>query len=251
MTKKRIHMLYGWVLTLGLLVAGTLLIHGCVSIYQLGGRPFSPETVAVAFSRISVPVYICLALILGCWLLQLCIPVEEKKSTSPFYPMQLARLQIKLDLNAVTDNDLRSRIRGLRRKRLTHTAITFGLLVVFGGIFLSYGLNPANFHQSEINRSMAAAMLLFFPCLAIPFGYGCFAAYYGLKLTKEEITLTRQALKEASTEPAPKKEGWLLWVRLGLLCLGLFLLCYGFFTGGTADVLTKAINICTECVGLG
>ena len=98
---------------------------------------------------------------------------------------------------------------------------------------------------------MAMAMLLFFPCLAVPFGYGCFAAYYGLKLTRQEIELSRQALKEGSIEPAPKKESWLLWVRLGLLCLGLFLLIYGFFAGGTADVLTKAINICTECVGLG
>ena len=250
MTKKRIHTLYGWVLTLGLLVAGALLIHSCVSIYQLGGRPFSPETVAVAFSRISVPVYICLGLILGGWLLQLCIPVEKKNSVTPFYPMQLARLSEKLDLNQ-TDAALRQQILTLRNKRRTQAILTLVILILCSIIFLSYGLNPANFHQSEINASMAAAMLLFFPCLAVPFVIGILATYYCLALTKKEIALTRQALKEASIEPAPKKEGRLLWVRLGLLCLGLFLLCYGFFTGGTADVLTKAINICTECVGLG
>ena len=33
--------------------------------------------------------------------------------------------------------------------------------------------------------------------------------------------------------------------------VGLVILVYGFFAGGTADVLTKAVNICTECVGLG
>jgi len=251
MTKQRIHQIYGWVLTSGLWVAGALLIYGCVSIYRLGDRPFSPETVAVAFSKICVPVYICLGLIFGGWLLQLCLPLEKKKSVTPQPPIQLARLRAKLDLEKVTDTDLRQQILALRKKRLTHSAVTCGLLVVFGGIFLAYGLNPANFHQSEINRSMAMAMLLFFPCLAVPFGYGCFAAYYGLKLTRQEIELSRQALKEGSIEPAPKKESWLLWVRLGLLCLGLFLLIYGFFAGGTADVLTKAINICTECVGLG
>lgn len=40
-------------------------------------------------------------------------------------------------------------------------------------------------------------------------------------------------------------------VRGLLLVLALGMLAYGFATGGAADVLTKAANICTECVGLG
>ena len=43
----------------------------------------------------------------------------------------------------------------------------------------------------------------------------------------------------------------LLYLRLALLCVGIGILVYGFFAGGTADVMTKAVNICTECVGLG
>lgn len=250
MTKKRIHQVYGWVLTIGLLAAGALLIQGCVSIYRLGDRPFTPEAVAVAFSRISVPVYLCLGLIAGSFLLQLCLPVEQKRSVTPQLPMQLAKLQARLDLQQ-TEPLLREQIKELRWKRRLHSYITCGLLVLFGGFFLWYGLNPANFHQSEINHSMAMAMLLFFPCLAIPFGYGCFTAFYGLKLAKEEITLTRKALRETDPLPAKEKNSSLLWLRLGLLSVGIFLLAYGFFTGGTADVLTKAINICTECVGLG
>ena len=251
MLNKRIRKIYDWVLTLGLLVAGGLLIHGCVSIYQLGDRPFSPETVAVAFSRISVPIYLTLALAAGSFLLHLCLPLAEKKSVTPVYSMQLARLQQRLALDRVENSEIKAQIEKLRSTRKLHIAITGILLVICSIIFLSYGLNPANFHQSEINHSMAMAMLLFFPCLAVPFGYGCFAAFYGLQLTKKEISLSRQVLKEAEIQPAVKKEGWLLWLRLGLLCIGLSLLLYGFFTGGTADVLTKAINICTECVGLG
>lgn len=251
MTKKRIHSAFGWITSLFLVIAGICLIHACVGIYQMGDRPFSPEAVAVAFSRISVPVYICLGLILAGWLLQLCCPVEQKKAVTPFYPMQLARLSAKLDFGSLSDASLKSSILSLRKKRLLHTAITCGLLVLCSGIFLTYGLNPANFHQTEINHSMAMAMLLFFPCLAVPFGYGCFAAFYGLKLTKQEISLTRQALREAPMEPAAKKDAKLLWLRLGILAVALFFLIFGFCTGGTADVLTKAINICTECVGLG
>jgi len=251
MTKKRIHLVFGWITALFLLIAGICLISGCVSIYRMGDRPFSPEAVAVAFSGICVPVYICLGLILAGWLLQLCCPVDKKKSNIPFYPMQLARLSAKLELSKLPDEGAKSELLSLRKKRQTHTVITWVLLALCGGIFLSYGLNPANFHQTEINRSMAMAMLLFFPCLAVPFGYGCFSSFYGLKLMKQEIALSRKLLREAPAEPAVKKERKLLALRLTILAAALFLVVLGFCTGGTADVLTKAINICTECVGLG
>jgi hypothetical protein len=250
MMKKRIHSAFGWITALFLVIAGICLIHACVGIYQMGDRPFSPEAVAVAFSRISVPVYICLGLILAGWLLQLCCPVEKKKLVTPFYPMQLARLSQRLDPDQA-DPALMQQIRRLRKARKIHTTLNLLILLLCSIIFLFYGLDPANFHQSEINRSMAAAMLHFFPCLAVPFAISIPVSYYCLALMKKEIDLTRQALKEAQKQPAPKKEGWLLWLRLGILAVALFFLIFGFCTGGTADVLTKAINICTECVGLG
>ncbi len=49
----------------------------------------------------------------------------------------------------------------------------------------------------------------------------------------------------------PKAVGRPAVIRTVILCLALAALAYGYFTGGTVDVLTKAVNICTECVGLG
>ena len=40
-------------------------------------------------------------------------------------------------------------------------------------------------------------------------------------------------------------------IRYALLIAAAALALFGFFSGGTADVLTKAVNICTECIGLG
>ncbi|MBQ8494361.1 MAG: thioredoxin [Clostridia bacterium] len=39
--------------------------------------------------------------------------------------------------------------------------------------------------------------------------------------------------------------------RCAVLVLGIVLLVWGALENGAADVLTKAINICTECIGLG
>lgn len=39
--------------------------------------------------------------------------------------------------------------------------------------------------------------------------------------------------------------------RLTILCLGVLFIILGVMNGGSRDVLVKAINICTECIGLG
>lgn len=39
--------------------------------------------------------------------------------------------------------------------------------------------------------------------------------------------------------------------RLAILCLGVLFIVLGVMNGGSRDVLIKAINICTECIGLG
>lgn len=40
-------------------------------------------------------------------------------------------------------------------------------------------------------------------------------------------------------------------LRWGVLILALALTVLGFISGGFQDVLTKAINLCSECIGLG
>ena len=43
-----------------------------------------------------------------------------------------------------------------------------------------------------------------------------------------------------------------LWVVRGIVfAVGVTFLVIGILNGGAHDVLIKAINICTECIGLG
>ena len=69
---------------------------------------------------------------------------------------------------------------------------------------------------------------------------------------KAELELLKTAPKESKIAPRKKaSRNIAVYLRAGIALFALAILIFGFFAGGTADVLTKAVNICTECVGLG
>ena len=256
-TKKYIHLIYSIILSVLLIVAGFCLITACIGIYRSGDKPFTPESVAAAFTGIAVPVCLCLSWMIGGFVLDGFWPT---KKTKPALQKQdtaiLARLYDKTDMRYAPPH-IQQQIRALQSRRKLFKGIALGLLIVGTVIFLIYGLNSNNFHQSDITDSMVKAMYIFIPCLAVPFAYGVFAVYYERNSLRKETALVKELLangaKAAPKEDQPKKARlpWLLIVRDCLLILAVAIFVFGFITGGTNDVLTKAINICTECVGLG
>lgn len=255
MTKERctrIRLVYGVIQSLSIAAAAVCLMVACVSIYRQGNHPFSREAVAEVFSGIAVPIYLCLALILGGFLLDLFLPGDAakpkmKKQTE----LILRRLQRKADLDTC-DESLRSAILAQRSRRAKHRKIRTIVLILASVLFLTYGANPNNFHQSEINSSMARAMLVMLPCLAPCFGYALFVERASGASMEQEIELLKKIAPSGSKyepEAAPVRNPRA--VRTVILAVGIAFLIYGFLAGGTVDVLTKAINICTECVGLG
>lgn len=250
---KRIRTVCGILLSISIVVAGICLIAACVGIYQTGDHPFSREVVAEAFSGIAFPVYLCLGLVIAAFLLDLVLPGEKCKLTAGKQnSLILKRLHSKVDLSQCEES-LRGGVAAQQKSRRLHRGISAGLLITGSVIFLIYALNGENFHQSEINDSMIRAMGILLPCMAVPFGYGIFTAYHNSASMEKEIALLKQAETKkpaGSPSPAPKASPVIL-VRNVILVAAVVSLIFGFLTGGTADVLTKAVNICTECVGLG
>lgn len=243
--KNRIRQIYRIALSGVIVIAGLYLIQACVGIYRSGDAPFSREAVATAFSGIALPVYLCLAMIAGGFILEFLLPGNEQKS-KPQKQYALILRQLHADL---PNNDLA--IHAEQKKRRILRCITAGLLVVGGCVFLIYALDTAHYSQTDINGSMVKAILLLLPCMAVPFGFGVFTAYRCRKSMQREIELLKQAgakTRRIAPAPAVKKGNFAAW---SILAVAAVLLVYGFCAGGTMDVLTKAINICTECVGLG
>ena len=246
----RFHLIYSIGLSAILIISGICLMAACVGIYLSGDQPFSRERVAAAFAPIAVPVLATLGLVIIGFVLDLCLPKDNKKAKSVVqYSMLLHRLQSKANL-AQANDQTKTAIFAQRRSRRLHKLITAALLAIGSIVFLVYALQESSFHASEINDSIIRATAVLIPCMAVPFGYGIFTAYHARISAKKEIALLK-ALPSMAAEPTVQTETAVNIARGVLLCAGMALLLYGLFTGGTADVLTKAINICTECVGLG
>ena len=251
---RRTRLICGIVLSVAAIAAGVCLITACLGIYLSGGdQIYTPEKVAHSFSVIAVPVYLFLALVIAGFVLELFLPLQNKRlKAEKNLAATLERLLSKRDIENC-DPSLKEDILAQRNNRRRDKIITLIVLAVCSIGFLFYGANPANFHQSEINASMAKAVMILLCCLAAPFGCALGAAYRAKKSLQAEIELVKQIPAGDTVPPAPVKDYAKLLViaRWALVGVAVAVLVYGFFAGGTADVLTKAKNICTECVGLG
>ena len=250
---KKIRRVYGVVLSISIFLAGACLIGACVGIYRTGDHPFSREVVAQAFRPISLPVYLCLALTLLGFPLNWWLPREDEKRRGTKQDLAVLRkLDAKTDL-ARCDETLRAQIlaeeEGRRSRIRLRVAVCFLCALVFG----IYVLSGDRFLLPDINSSMIRAMCVLLPCLALSFNTAVFTIYRNAASVKRQIELMKQASAQAPKKPqatqSDEKEPKLL--RGLILAAAVAILIFGFLSGGAADVLTKAINICTECVGLG
>lgn len=250
-----IRRIYGIVLSISIVCAALCLCAACLGIYDGGSGEFSREAVAAAFSPIAVPVFLCLFLIAMSFPLNWFFPREAaKRKAGKNNPVTLQRLHGKTDLTAVSA-ELRRSIEKEQKHRKLHRTISLSLLAASFLIFLVYVLTGDRFLLPDITTSMKQAMLVLLPCLALTFAYSVFTHFHCEKSMEREIEWVKQARKEGAAQTEPKAQPEtklnLNTLRAAILLIAVAVLLFGYFTGGTADVLTKAINICTECVGLG
>lgn len=254
LTTKRIQRIYSILLSIVIVIAGICLMISCVNIYNSGKQPFSRESVANAFGKISIPLHLCIFMTILGFILDMFIPNAASKGKILISKdMILESLQSKKDLSQC-NIDVVTAITIERRKRRFHSTARMIVILISSVIFLIYATNKNNFHQSDINGSMINAMIILAPCLLVSFIYSIFTVFINEKSMTAEIEMLKKIpSKENNTVDSDccSCDKKIAAIRVAILLIGIGLFVYGFATGGTRDVLTKAINICTECIGLG
>ncbi len=259
-TKKRIHLIYGIVLSVVSVFAGICFIAACLNIYYSGiandvAQIYTRQIVVESFAKIAVPVYTCLVLVIGGMILDLALPIEKpKRKPEKNLPLILHKLQGKTNLSAC-DESLRTAI-SKQQKRRKHLVLGSAILLAIGFVlFLIHACNTGNWGTNS-TPSMIKAVYVMLPCLGIPFISTVIATYQNRKSMEKEIELMRQAAAQApkkleKTTIQPRSNKPVNIARIAILAIGVVLVVLGACNEGTKDILTKAVNICTECVGLG
>lgn len=230
--------------------AGLCLIVACIGIWGSGEGVFSREAVSSAFSPICVPVYLCLVLVLAGWAANIFLPVEEEKTVTRHPLMQLHRARMLADLSSCEDS-VKAQILAQRSVARRWRCFAAGVCTVAALAFLSYAVNPSHYSAEDVTGSVRQAVIVLLPCAAAAFAASLAANILILRAADAERALLKQAPKKQAAPASETKAAWLPMVQTVIAVLAAAMIAYGAISGGTTDVLAKAVNICTECVGLG
>ena len=245
---KRVHRFYSWGLAAILGVIGVLMILSCLDIYNSGPRSYSAEAIALRFQRISIPVYIGIAGIIGGIALNTLLPLPPQRSKSLHTPREtMLRMRQKVSVPPV-QKEMR-----LRFVLIVITTAIFIGLMIYPAV---YYLLPGRFTVEHLNNDVIRAVMI----TMIPAAVGlalCWVCQLLLNASyRREISYYKQALvdgqrAEKSQTTEPKRCMRLSWIRIAVVSVAAILIIVGVTNGGAEDVLKKAIAICTECIGLG
>lgn len=282
-TRERIHLIYGLVLAALIVAVGICFALSCISIYRSGDSPFTRESIAAHFDRFAPLVYGMLGGIVGgillAWVLprrDLVVPgaeddpldvIVERYRRGFYLPVKDPAALLKRQLARVDEETLSPSCReALGRERRLRRLVGALAAVLTVGIMLPaliWCVDPSHFSIENLNADIKTAALLVIPCAVVALGILVGATLLRRASFVRETALVKAAIAErrektapaahgSETDPKPFSKPLVLWGLRGvILAVGIVLIVLGILNGGMADVLGKAIRICTECIGLG
>lgn len=264
-TKKRIGFYYSLILSVSLLLTAVLFIASCISIYRMGDGAFTTENIGKSFGKILIPVIVAVALTVGGAVISIVLNLEGDKLRS--VPDSARTLQIidkRLSLSDTSDSNTLA-VLAERNFRRTVSIVITALYTVGTILSLFYVLDPDNYgnildESFNPNRDVLGAALAIIICLAIPFIASIVSVILFDKSRKREIAFAKKVIAGgAKGEESASSDSFLLRneknlvliFRVSILALSFLFILLGAFNGGYSDVLSKAVKICQECIGIG
>ncbi|MBE6547420.1 MAG: hypothetical protein E7667_00880 [Ruminococcaceae bacterium] len=268
--KKYIHLFYSVYLSVLIINAALHIIFAVCAIYFGANSEFSREIVSTQFAKIAIPVYICLGGIIVGFLLSLFLPVNEsampkgkskKDKSKKNYKMIYERLAKKIDLSQC-DAELSEKIKKERKLRMIYSYVCLGLTVLSAIPFMIIICNPNRYDKYLINESIIPSVIIMFIWCVLAFIFVLGSSIIRTESMKSEILLLKEAIEnksglivekaETPTAEEQKKKLITVWsIRGAIVTVALVFIIIGICNGGMADVLGKAVRLCTECIGLG
>ena len=272
MKAKRIRTYYGIFLSVLTCVVGAFFVIQSVRILAGGNYvqgAYTRENVVEMLFPVSITFYVWIAAILAGFILSLVYPYEVREKNKVGERVTLHRLSSRMPQGEGGEYENGMKAVKIQRRNRLIAYLACGALCLAGAIAsLVYLLMPSHFPSENINSEMLSMLINVGPWLLVAFA-GCIGTTLFERYSMNaEINALKALIMQNKGKPAlVKRENaviakikaffgsyskYILWGIRGVTAvLGVTFLVLGIFNEGVQDVLIKAINICTECIGLG
>lgn len=251
---KKIHLIYGCIATVLIVALGIALMASCLDIYRSApSQPYSAQAVAQRFQKITVLVYAVIVAVAGGIVLNLALPLDKPRIKARRDELEsMNRLKAK----AGDSDGCGCSARKEQTYRKICKKITAGLCILLAIYPAIYYSDWSHFPIQDLNTNIIKAVTVALVPAAIGLTLCFVCSLLCSKSIARETAIYKSAIAAkksvASAPQAGTRNGkGLLIARCAVLAAALCFIVLGMFNGGVEDVLTKAIAICTECIGLG
>lgn len=262
---EKIRKIYAIVLSVFIVAMGIALICVAADIYYSGkgtGVIYSREIVGARLEQLAIPLLILIAAIIAGVIFPVCQTKAKRTSEET-----LLKLQRRIPANGDGEEFLSAQQNYRKMNVIKLVVWCFALAIALAGsiVTLVYLADAAHFEGSDFAGHMIGLAKVALPCTLIAFAALLAASFTNGYCSKKQTDSIKTMIKCGSREIALPKELALydsvakvashditLWVIRGaVFVIAVAFIIAGIFNGGARDVLIKAINICTECIGLG
>ena len=269
---RKIRLFYGIGLGVFTVVIAILFIIQVTDIYFADVGPLEPhysrEIVGKHLMNILVPCILWIVAVIAGYVLSVIFPYTEgKKKPASTAHTALNRLKKRIPQGTseefLTEKKNYNRLEILRIAAWSVSAVFAALSAV---IVIVYLANPNHFPAVDFNAEVIAMVKNILPWICVSFVlfigatlFEHFSAKYELESVKKLLVLGKGApvvqsallaKKDAALAAASKpvvRNG----VRIAVFIVAVSFIVVGLLDGGWSETLSKAIAICTECIGLG
>lgn len=135
------------------------------------------------------------------------------------------------------------RLRRIYKIILSISIIVAGICFIVGCLSIYYSGN--GYSRDIVAKTFSKINILVYICFALIIGD---IIWESISPSTAKVKVFKKKNDNTPNAPIEKK---LKITRLVILVVAIVALILGAVFGGYSDVLTKAVNICTECIGLG
>ncbi len=256
MTNSKYGRIIALVTTICIILLGIMFIASAAHIYFTGGdQPYSRERAGKYLLIAAVPSVITAAAVVCGIVYNLKTGENDVENTARTGGELLSSFTSRYALSDFPE-DVRAAVTKERDRREVMQWIAYDISLLLVLIAVVYFDLFTSFTVENLNGDVLFALSGVLPLSVLAVAVHIPKEYLIEMSSKRELSLLKESIKtngapKSVCKPESKRDGRTAVARYVIAGIALLLVVLGIINGGMADVLAKAVKICTECIGLG